>query len=125
MRVTTQIAVDTLVANLDRSFERIARHQEQLSSGTRLNDLSDDPAAIERSLALRAELRNIEQFRKNIDDGVGWLELSEAGLNELESLFVEARGLAVKDPKVERSIGDKSVVKTVFVPDRLINLVVQ
>jgi len=37
----------------------------------------------------------------------------------------EARGLAVKDPKVERSIGDKSVVKTVFVPDRLINLVVQ
>ncbi len=96
MRVTTQIAVDTLVANLDRSFERIARHQEQLSSGTRLNDLSDDPAAIERSLALRAELRNIEQFRKNIDDGVGWLELSEAGLNELESLFVEARGLAVQ-----------------------------
>lgn len=96
MRVTTQMAVDTLVSNLDRSFERITRYQNNLSSGTRLNNLSDDPAAVERSLALRTELRNAEQFRKNIDDGVGWLQLSEATLNEMEGLFVEAGGLAVQ-----------------------------
>jgi flagellar hook-associated protein 3 FlgL len=96
MRVTTQMAVDTLVSNLDRSFERITRYQNSLSSGTRLNALSDDPAAIERSLALRTELRTFEQFRKNIDDGVGWLQLSEATLNEMEGLFVEAGGLAVQ-----------------------------
>lgn len=96
MRVTTQMAVGTLVSNLDRSYERIVRFQNELSSGTRLNNLSDDPAAIERSLALRSELRNIEQFQKNIDDGVGWLELSEGTLNELETLFVEVRGLAVQ-----------------------------
>ncbi|MBM3279163.1 MAG: flagellar hook-associated protein FlgL [Candidatus Handelsmanbacteria bacterium] len=96
MRVTTQMAVDTLVSNLDRSFERITRYQNNLSSGTRLNNLSDDPAAAQRSLALRTELRNFEQFRKNIDDGAGWLQLSEATLNEMESLFVEAGGLAVQ-----------------------------
>lgn len=96
MRVTTGMAVGTLVNNLDRSYERIVRFQNELSSGTRLNTLSDDPAAVERSLGLRAELRNIEQFQKNIDDGTGWLELTEASLNELETLFVEARGLAVQ-----------------------------
>ena len=48
MRVTTNMAVDTLVTNIDRSFERIVRFQTELSSGTRLNKLSDDPAAIER-----------------------------------------------------------------------------
>lgn len=96
MRVTTQMSVDTLVSNLDRSFERITKFQNSLSSGTRLNTLSDDPAAVERSLGLRAELRNSEQFRKNIDDGVGWLQLSEATLNEMEGLFVEAGGLAVQ-----------------------------
>jgi flagellar hook-associated protein 3 FlgL len=96
MRVTTQMAVGTLISNLDRSYERVVRYQTELSSGTRLNSLSDDPAAVERSLALRSELRNIEQFQKNIDDGSGWLELSEATLNELETLFVEARGLAVQ-----------------------------
>ena len=95
MRVTTGMAVGTLVANLNRSYERIAGFQDQLSSGTKLNHLSDDPAGVERSLALRSELRNIEQFQKNIDDGVGWLELSEATLDELETLFVEVRGLAV------------------------------
>jgi flagellar hook-associated protein 3 FlgL len=51
---------------------------------------------VERSLSLRSELRNIEQFQKNIDDGTGWLELSEVSLSELETLFVEARGLAVQ-----------------------------
>jgi flagellar hook-associated protein 3 FlgL len=96
MRVTTNMAVGTLVTNLDRSYERMTRLQEQTSSGSRLNSLSDDPAAVERSLALRSELRDIEQYQKNIDDGSGWLQLTESSLNELESLFVEARGLAVQ-----------------------------
>lgn len=113
MRVTTGMAVNTLVQNLDRSFSRIVGFQQQLSSGTRLNTLSDDPAATERSLALRSELRNMEQFQKNIDDGSGWSELSEATLNELESLFVEARGLAVQgasdtyNSQQRRAIGDQ------------------
>ncbi len=96
MRVTTKMAVGTLVNNLDRSYERIARFQTELSSGTRLNNISDDPAAVERSLALRGELRQIEQFQKNNDDGKGWLEISEATLNELQTLFTETRGLAVQ-----------------------------
>ncbi len=96
MRVTTQMAVNNLVGNLNRSFGRMVRFQQELSSGSRLNNLSDDPAAVERSMSLRSELRNIEQFQKNIDDGTGWLELSEVSLSELETLFVEARGLAVQ-----------------------------
>jgi flagellar hook-associated protein 3 FlgL len=96
MRVTTNMAVSSLVRNLDRSYGRMVKFQQELSSGSRLNTLSDDPAAVERSLALRTELRNIEQFQKNIDDGTGWLELSETNLAELETLFVEARGLAVQ-----------------------------
>ncbi len=96
MRVTTGMAVGTLRTNLNRSYERIVRFQNELSSGTRINKLSDDPAGVERSLALRSELRNIEQFQNNIDDGVGWLELSEATLNELGTLFVKVRGLAVQ-----------------------------
>jgi len=90
------MAVGTLRTNLNRSYERIVRFQNELSSGTRINKLSDDPAGVERSLALRSELRNIEQFQNNIDDGMGWLELSEATLNELGTLFVEVRGLAVQ-----------------------------
>jgi len=96
MRVTTKMAVGTLINNLDRSYERIARFQTELSSGTRLNKISDDPAAVERSLTLRGELRQIEQFQKNNGDGKGWLQLTEATLNELETLFVEVRGLAVQ-----------------------------
>lgn len=113
MRVTTRTAVSTLIQNLDRSFGRIVRYQQQLSSGSRLNNLSDDPAAVQRSLALRSELRNIEQYQKNIDDGSAWLELSEASLNELEAIFVEARGLAVQgasdtfDAQQRAVIGDQ------------------
>lgn len=96
MRVTTNMAISNLVRNLDRSYGRMVKFQQALASGSRLNTLSDDPAAVERSLALRSQLRNMEQFQKNIDDGTGWLELSEATLAELETLFVEARGLAVQ-----------------------------
>lgn len=113
MRVTTTMAVSNLVRNLDRSYGRMVKFQEQLASGSRLNKLSDDPAAVERSLALRTELRNMEQYQKNVDDGTGWLELSEAALAELETLFVEARGLAVQgatdtyDSQQRRVIADQ------------------
>ncbi|MEW6749564.1 MAG: flagellar hook-associated protein FlgL [Candidatus Latescibacterota bacterium] len=110
MRVTSQMAVGTLVGNLGRSYERIVRFQGELSSGRRLNTLSDDPAAVERSLALRSELRNIEQFQKNIDDGVGWLGLSEATLNELEGLFVEVRGLAVQGATSTYNAAQRSAI---------------
>ena len=113
MRVTTNMAVSNLVRNLDRSYGRMVKFQQELSSGSRLNSLSDDPAAVERSLSLRTELRNMEQFQKNIDDGTGWLELSEANLSELETLFVEARGLAVQgasdtyDGQQRRAVADQ------------------
>lgn len=113
MRVTTNMAVSNLVKNLDRSYGRMVKFQQELSSGSRLNTLSDDPAAVERSLSLRTELRNMEQFQKNIDDGTGWLELSEATLSELETLFVEARGLAVQgasdtyDSQQRRAVADQ------------------
>ena len=110
MRVTTSTAVGTLVSNLNRSYERITGFQDQLSSGTRINSLSDDPAGVERSLALRSELRNIEQFQKNIDDGVGWLELTEATLNELETLFVEVRGLAVQGATSTYSASQRNAI---------------
>jgi flagellar hook-associated protein 3 FlgL len=90
------MAVNTLINNLDRSYGRMTQYQTQLSSGSRINRLSDDPAAVERTLALRSELRNIEQFGRNISDGKGWLEVSEAALDEMETLFVEATGLAVQ-----------------------------
>jgi flagellar hook-associated protein 3 FlgL len=96
MRITTNMAVRTLTSNINRSYGRLQRYQNELSSGSRLNKLSDDPAAVERSLRLRGELREIEQTQKNIDDGSGWLELSEATLSELETLFIQARGLAVQ-----------------------------
>ena len=110
MRVTTRTAVSTLIQNLDRSFGRIVRFQQELSSGSRLNNLSDDPAALQRSLALRSELRNIEQYQKNIDDGSAWLELSEAALNKLEAIFVEARGLAVQGASDTFDAQQRSVI---------------
>ena len=96
MRVTTKMAVGTLINNLGRSYERVSKFQQELSSGSRLNNLSDDPAAVQRSLGLRGELRQIEQFQKNNRDGKGWLDMTEATLSEMETLFVEVRGLAVQ-----------------------------
>lgn len=96
MRVTTQMAASNLVSNLNRSYQRVVRFQNELASGSRLNRLSDDPAAVQRSLALRSELRHIEQFDRNIQDGIGWLGLAEKALSDLETLFMEARGLAIQ-----------------------------
>ena len=91
MRVTTRMAVGTLVSNLDRSYERITRFQAQLSSGTRLNSLSDDPAAVERSLALRSELRNMEDEERDLF--MADLGIESLGLDRLIQATYKLLGL--------------------------------
>ncbi|MBI4530915.1 MAG: flagellar hook-associated protein FlgL [Candidatus Latescibacteria bacterium] len=94
MRVSTQSVVKNLVANLERSYERMTRFQRELSTGTRINNPSDDPSGTQRSLALRVDIRENEQFRRNIREAKGWLNMTETSLAHVEEVLLSVQSLA-------------------------------
>lgn len=74
---------------LDKSLER-------LSSGYRINRAGDDAAGLAISEQLRAQIRGLKQAQRNAQDGVSLVQVAEGGLNEISSILIRLRELAVQ-----------------------------
>src|SRR5215468_7038255 len=66
MRVTGNAFTDGLVSQLNTLAARQYRLQSQAATGQRISAPEDDPAAMERTLDLRAEQQKLQQFSNNI-----------------------------------------------------------
>ena len=66
MRVANKTIFDSIKINLDKATEAMAEANMVVSSGKRINRLSDDPVGLVTVLDLRSSLANIEQLQKNI-----------------------------------------------------------
>jgi flagellar hook-associated protein 3 FlgL len=67
-----------------------------ISSGKRINRLSDDPVGLVSVLSLRSSLSNLDQLERNLGTGRSWLEAGESALSETENILSEARALCVQ-----------------------------
>src|SRR3954471_12759951 len=84
-------------ANLDKALEKLA-------SGSRINHAGDDAAGLAISENLRAQIRGIRQAKRNSQDGVSLIQVSEGGLNEIGSILVRLRELSIQ--AASDTIGD-------------------
>ncbi|ACX51418.1 flagellar hook-associated protein 3 [Ammonifex degensii KC4] len=95
MRVTTNMLVTNFLRNLNSRLDQIAKRQEELASGRRLNRPSDDPTGVMSALRLRAQLAENQQYHKNMADAVDWLNATEAALRDALATVQRVRELAV------------------------------
>lgn len=66
MRVTGNSYTENLVRQLNTLTARQYRLQNQAATGQRISSPEDDPAAMQRAMALRAESRSTAQYGENI-----------------------------------------------------------
>jgi flagellar hook-associated protein 3 FlgL len=95
MRVTTGMLINTVIHDIEDRLAQMAKRQEELSSGRRLNRPSDDPGGVVSALRLRAKLAEDVQYKQNMDDAVAWLNTTEAALREAISTLQRVREIAV------------------------------
>jgi len=91
--------------NLDKTLER-------LSSGSRINHAGDDAAGLAISENLRAQVRGLRQAKRNAQDGISLIQVTEGGLNEVSNLLIRMRELAIQAAsdtlgETERSFTDR------------------
>jgi flagellin len=68
----------------------------KLASGQRINKAADDAAGLAISENLRADVRSLNQARRNALDGVSLVQTAEGGLVESTNMLVRLRELAVQ-----------------------------
>lgn len=96
VRVTNNMMNTQLVRNLNRNAASMQYVQNQISTGKKINKPSDDPVGITYSLRYRSALSSNEQYQKNNDAALSWLEHTDSMLGQAGDILQRVRELTVK-----------------------------
>ncbi len=96
LRVNTNVASLNAQRNLMGTKLNLDRSLERLSSGLRINRAGDDAAGLAISENLKAQIRGLKQAVRNAQDGISLVQVAEGGLNEISSILIRLRELAVQ-----------------------------
>lgn len=96
MRITYN-AINRNIQNVivDR-YADLAKIQEQLSTGKRLLRPSDDPNDVSNDLKLRTKLKQLYQLKRNLDDGIGYMEVTDTAMMSMDNIMQRLRELAIQ-----------------------------
>lgn len=95
MRVSTNSLSDQVMHQIETLGSRQAKLQNQVSSGQKIFEAEDNPAAIGRVLNLESEQRQIGQFARNVTRSLSISEASFAGLQAVKKVSDRASELGV------------------------------
>lgn len=95
-RVATSAAPRTMLNNLQIAGRGLLTAQEQLTTGKRINRMSDSPADAVSALAQRASMRRLQQFGRNALEANSWLAAGDSALSSVSDRLSSARSLLVQ-----------------------------
>ena len=95
-RVTFTHINDVVLRNLNQNYNKLAKLQEQLSSGKRITRPSDAPIDTTNDLELRSDINHQKQLQRNIDDASAYLSVLDATLNSSNDVMHSLRERAIQ-----------------------------
>jgi flagellin len=96
LRITTNVASLNAQKNMTMTNHALDQSLARLSSGFRINQAADDAAGLAISENLKAQIRGLRQAGRNANDGVSLVQVAEGGLNEVSSMLIRLRELAIQ-----------------------------
>jgi flagellar hook-associated protein 3 FlgL len=90
MRITSGMVMDNYLKSLNKNMSSMVDIQYQMSTGKRLNKMSDDPVDAMSIMQYRVKLYKSEQYKQNVDNGLTWLEQTESSVSELNEVLKSA-----------------------------------
>ncbi len=85
-----------MLYHLQRSNSSMNKYMDQLSTGKKINKASDDPVTAVRSMYYRSSLSEVEQFKRNLEDGLSWMSTTDEALDQINTVVQRVRELTVQ-----------------------------
>jgi flagellar hook-associated protein 3 FlgL len=95
MRLTDLSIERNFLYNVGLSERRLQRLQDQASSGKIFSRPQDDPIGVQRSILLRHQLAETNQYLRNLDRARSWMEHVEVGLGHVTAALQRVYELAI------------------------------
>lgn len=96
MRVTNKMIANNLNMSIQRNLSRLSRSQEQLATGKSMLRPSDRPENMSQLLTVKASLSYMEQYDRNLDDGLSYLNLNDSTMQTMGDILHQAAEMAIQ-----------------------------
>ncbi|RYZ72665.1 MAG: flagellin FliC, partial [Proteobacteria bacterium] len=77
LRINTNVTALNAQRSMSNTRRALDKSLERLSSGNRINSAGDDAAGLAISENLRAQIRGMRQAKRNAQDGISMIQVSE------------------------------------------------
>jgi len=101
-----------LLRNLESAQGKMDNLQNQMSSGYRISKPSDDPVGIESSLRLKSSISAVDQWKRNVDDGLSTMNTTDSILGDMNSMLQRIRELTVQGASDTSDAGARKAIAT-------------
>ncbi len=95
MRVTQHMIYRSFLTNLEGINSELLKSFERISSGKSINRPSDDPFRATKALGYHSILNDIEQYNRNINRAMSWMDVTETALKQTEDVLIKTQEIAI------------------------------
>jgi flagellin len=112
--INTNIASVTAQRHLTESRLDMEQAMERLSSGKRINSAMDDAAGLTIAHSLDAKVSSLNMAARNANDGISLINLAEGALDEVTTMLIRMRELAVQSINGTYASADRTNLNSEF-----------
>jgi flagellin len=110
--INTNISSLNAQRSLNGSQSALSTSLQRLSSGLRINSAKDDAAGLAISERFTAQIRGLDQARRNSNDGISLAQTAEGALQSSGDILQRIRELAVQSINATNSSGDRAALNS-------------
>jgi flagellin len=110
--INTNVPSLTAQRNLNSSQSALSVSLQRLSSGMRINSAKDDAAGLAISERFSAQIRGLDQARRNANDGISLAQTAEGALQSSGDILQRIRELAVQSANATNSATDRTAINS-------------
>ena len=110
MRVTQSMLSSNMLRNLNTSYGKMSKLQDQIQSGKKITRPSDDPVIAVRGMGYRTELTKIEQYQRNTNEVNAWLDTSDEALDQVGTSLIRVKELVIQAANDTNTAEDRSKI---------------
>lgn len=96
IRIATQMLSTRVMSDLRAAQAQVARRQQEVSSGRRITQASDDPLGTHDALRASASLDALGQHRQSVADASAWMAATDSAMSSITDVMHRVRELTVQ-----------------------------
>lgn len=111
MRVTNGMIRSNTLNNLYKNISAVNQSFAQMSTGKKIQTVSDDPIIAGRAIKLKVNVLETQQYQKNAKEARSWMEITETSMDNMTEILKSIRTKCVQASTGTLENKDKEVLK--------------